>query len=412
MSTLKQITQDTLHFFAVLCVIFLPFSFHIFSWQTQLTQALFGRLTSVIAHQVLGISNLGNQIASDTIQMYVLVAVLAIGGLWVAIMAAFFGKWQIKRSQALAWARLILHYYLALLLLKYGFDKVFKVQFYLPEPNTLYTPLGQLSKDILFWSTMGLSYGYTIFAGVLEVLAGALILFRKTRTLGLLVAIGILGNVVAINFGFDISVKVYSLFLFFLALLLSSPQWMRLYQFLVLQHTTQLKPTPQVLASLPKPQKWRTVVKSLVVALLLTETLLPYIQAGNFNDDTYPRPLLHGAYEVVKVSLDQQSIPLQQSPIKRVFIHRRGFIIFQDGQAHMRDFRLQVDTTQQQLELTGYQQEQMRMGYHYHKTDSTLTLQYTEQGQAIKLTTKALNWRKLPAIQPQFHWSIDADLKK
>ena len=81
-------------------------------------------------------------------------------------------------------------------------------------------------------------------------------------------------------------------------------------------------------------------------------------------------------------------------------------------QANMRDFRLQVDTTQQQFQLTGYQQEQTRMRYHYSQTDSTLTLRYTEQGRAIKLTTKALNWRRLPAIQPQFHWSIDADLKK
>lgn len=412
MSTLKQITQDTLHFFAVFCVIFLPFPFHFFAWQTQLSQALFGRLTSVIAQQVLGISSLGNQIASDTLQMYVLVAVLAIVGLWVAVMAAFFRQWQPQRSQVLAWVRLILHYYLALLLLKYGVDKVFKVQFYLPEPNTLYTPLGQLSKDILFWSTMGLSYGYTVFAGALEVLAGTLILFRKTRTLGLLVAVGILGNVVAINFGFDISVKIYSLFLLFLALLLSSPQWMRLYQFLVLQHTTQLKLTPQVVATLPTPQKWRIIAKSLVVALLLAETLLPYIQAGNFNDDTYPRPALHGVYEVTKVSINQQNIPLQQSPIKRVFIHRRGFMIFENMQANMRDFRLQVDTAQQQLLLTGYQQEQTRMHYQYSQSDSTLTLRYTEQGQAIKLTTKALNWRKLPAIQSQFHWSIDADLKK
>jgi hypothetical protein len=259
---------------------------------------------------------------------------------------------------------------------------------------------------------MGLSYGYTVFAGALEVLAGALILFRKTRTLGLLVAVGILSNVVAINFGFDISVKVYSLFLLYLALLLLSPQWMGLYQFLVLQQSTQLKPLPPACASLPTPPKWRIIAKSLVVVLLLSETLLPYIQAGNFNDDTYPRPALHGAYEVTKVSINQQSIPLQQSPIKRVFIHRRGFIIFENMQANMRDFRLQVDTNQRQLQLTGYQQEQTRMHYRYSQNDSTLTLQYTEQGQAIKLTTKALNWRKLPAIQPQFHWSIDADLKR
>ena len=39
-------------------------------------------------------------------------------------------------------------WFLALQLLQYGFDKVFKHQFYLPEPNTLYTPLGLLPPDL------------------------------------------------------------------------------------------------------------------------------------------------------------------------------------------------------------------------------------------------------------------------
>ena len=50
----------------------------------------------------------------------------------------------------------------------YGVQKLLMQQFFTPEANTLYTPLGRLDKDILFWTTMGLSRGYNIFLGVVE----------------------------------------------------------------------------------------------------------------------------------------------------------------------------------------------------------------------------------------------------
>src|SRR5205085_9499653 len=106
-------------------------------------------------------------------------------------------------------------YYLCLQLLKYGVDKIFKNQFYLPEPNTLFTPAGMLDKDILYWSTMGTSYGYNIFLGSLEIAAALFILIKRTRLIGLLLSLGILINVTEVNFGFDISVKLFSLFLLF-----------------------------------------------------------------------------------------------------------------------------------------------------------------------------------------------------
>ena len=50
---------------------------------------------------------------------------------------------------------------------------------------------------------------------LLEILAAVLILIKRTRLMGLLLSLGILINVVAVNFGFDISVKLFSLFFFF-----------------------------------------------------------------------------------------------------------------------------------------------------------------------------------------------------
>ena len=402
----QQITQDTLYFFALACVIFIPFPFYIFPYQAVISQTLFGAITSFFGYYLFQVTSITAEMSSDSTHMYLLVFVLALLALIAAITASFFANWQRKRTNVLVVFRQVFCYYLALQLFKYGFDKVFKAQFYLPEPNTLFTPLGQLSKDILFWSTMGASYGYTVFGGVLEVFAGGLILFNKTRAVGLLIAIGILGNVVAINFGFDISVKIYSIFLLLLALLLLSPQFKRLFQFLVLQQNVRLK-VPSETMPVFFNKSIRLTAKTFVIGMILLETLYPYIASGNFNDDNFSRPYLHGAYEVIQIKVNNQPVPLPDSPVKRVFVHRRGFIILQNQQGQMQDFKLEVNQVKQQLLLTDYQLKQTNMAYTHHPKDSTLTLQYTKQRQRIQLQTKAINWRNLPTIKTQFHWRVD-----
>lgn len=406
MSKLQQTTQDTLYFFALICVIFIPFPFYIFPWQAAISQTLFGGITAFFARYIFRVTSITPEMSSDSTHMYLLVFVLALFALLFAIMVSFVTNWQRKRTDVLAVFRQIFCYYLALQMFKYGFDKVFKAQFYLPEPNTLFTPLGQLSKDILFWSTMGASYSYTVFGGVLEVIAGGLILFKNTRVPGLLIAIGILGNVIAINFGFDISVKIYSMFLLLLALLLLSPQFGRLYQFLILQQNVRLR-IPSEAMPVFFNQSIRLVAKIFIVGLLLFEALYPYIASGNFNDDTFPRPYLHGAYQVTQIKVNNQAMPLSDSPVKRVFVHRRGFLILQNQQDLMQDFKLEVDQVKHQLLLTDYQLKQTYMTYTYQPHDSTLTLQYTQPNQDIRLWAKALNWRSLPTIKTQFHWRID-----
>jgi hypothetical protein len=182
----------------------------------------------------------------------------------------------------------IIAYYLAFQMLYYGFNKVFKCQFFLPEPNILYTTVGETSKDLLFWTVMGSSYSYTVFGGCLELLAAILLLNKKTRLLGALVCVVIMSNVVAINFCFNISVKFYATFFLLLALLLITPYAKSLYYFFVRQEFIPTDIGEEIIAT--KKQKW---VKFIVIWVLLFEVLAPYVLANNFNDDLQERPPLH-----------------------------------------------------------------------------------------------------------------------
>ena len=116
-----------------------------------------------------------------------------------------------------------IRYYLALQMMVYGYNKLFKYQFYLPEPNTLFTTLGATYKDLLYWSTMGVSRSYTMFGGIMEIIAAVLLLFRRTYIVGGLLFISIMINVAAINFCFDVSVKLYTLFLLLLGIIIVLP---------------------------------------------------------------------------------------------------------------------------------------------------------------------------------------------
>ncbi|MGZ2870953.1 hypothetical protein, partial [Pseudomonas aeruginosa] len=71
------------------------------------------------------------------------------------------------------------------------------------------------------------------FGGALEVLAAALLWFRRTATLGALVAAAVLGNVVLLNLCYDVPVKQFALWLLLLSLVVLLPDLPRLFDLLV-----------------------------------------------------------------------------------------------------------------------------------------------------------------------------------
>ena len=135
------------------------------------------------------------------------------------------------------WLRILLRYTLALTLFSYGFAKIFPLQFRPTGFRQLVEPYGEFSPMGVLWSFMGASIAYTIFGGFSEALGGALLLFRRTTTFGALWSAVVLANVVALNFCYDVPVKLYSTNLLIMALFLLVPDFGRLLNVLVLNRT-------------------------------------------------------------------------------------------------------------------------------------------------------------------------------
>ncbi|MDR3679237.1 MAG: hypothetical protein P4L41_04660 [Flavipsychrobacter sp.] len=102
-----------------------------------------------------------------------------------------------------------------------------------PNQSQLLTPLGNFLPMRLMWVTLGYSTPYQIFTGVLEVMVGLLLLYRRTITLGVCLATGVFLNVVMLNLCYDIPVKLFSLNLLACCLLLLSYDLQRMIDFFI-----------------------------------------------------------------------------------------------------------------------------------------------------------------------------------
>lgn len=403
MKRIESFIYQTLILFSFLGIVFIPFSFQYLNIQSVIAKFLFQDLIVYTVTKMENITISNPEITSDSTTLYGLFFVLLFLSLIFTIVFSFLNFWKKHKNQINKVFQIVLTYYLACVMLKYGFDKIFKVQFYLPEPNTLYTPLGMLDKDILFWSTMGTSYSYNIFMGLMEVIPALMLFFNKTRILGLFILLGVLMNVVFINFGFDISVKLYSLFLLLICFLLLVPNFKKLIHFFISNEPTILSRFKG--SDIINSKSTRIAIKTLIIFFIFTESLFPYIRNQNFNNDNTIQNPLRGAYEVVKIEKNKTSKNSVNLKIKRIFIHRDNYFIFQYTDDTMEDFYLEINETRNQFTLTNYNGEKISLNYQFVENSKTLAIYSPELG--INIYSKSLPWKKLPLIQPLFHWTVD-----
>lgn len=348
------------------------------------------------------------QLLSDSTGLYIHMFMLLFYAAFASAVWGYIDRKRLNYDKIAYWFRVVVSYFLAIQLFAYGFNKIFKWQFFLPEPNTLYSTVGETSSDLLFWSALGTSWGYTVFGGIVECLAASLLLFKRTRLLGALLSAGIMVNIVAINFGFNISVKVLSSLFLLLSVIIIWPHIKRLHNFFILNKATENQTwTPSYHTKNKKRIYYG--LKTLLLVLIVADAFFMYVSTGNFNDDNAPRPTLHGAYNVIDfVKNGNQLEPSNQESWKRMFVHRRGYLITQTQDEQMHDYQLHVDTTQKLLQLTNYVDKSTSTLAYFEANDSTLVMQGVFFGDTLQMALRKLDWRNLPAIRSEFGFTIDS----
>ena len=140
------------------------------------------------------------------------------------------GKKRINYSKLYYWFSLYLRYVLAIIIFSYGIDKVIPVQMPAPDAVSMVIPYGHFSRFDVLWSFMGVSSGYMFFTGSLEIIAALLLFSRRTAVAGYLLTVGIMANVVALNWFYNVPVKLFSAQLLLYALFLLVPYLKNIFQ--------------------------------------------------------------------------------------------------------------------------------------------------------------------------------------
>jgi hypothetical protein len=209
------------------------------------------------------------------------------------------------------WLRLALRFYVASAALSYGIIKIFGLQMLFPTTSQLATPLGDLLPMRFSWLFIGYSMPYQVFSGVMETVAGVLLLFRRTVTAGLLLATGAFMNVVMINLSYDVPVKLYASHLLLACLYLLALDAMRLANLLVLN-----RPTPATRAWDPIwTKRWQIWGARVVWALVIWNNLLVpfkngYRRYSAMQTPPVGGPLKSGVYQVTRYVVNETAVPL------------------------------------------------------------------------------------------------------
>jgi hypothetical protein len=229
------------------------------------------------------------------VQLFLIVLFAAIGSLiWY-----FLDKNRANYKTLSFWNTTYLRYFLAITMLGYGFAKIFPAQFGVITNYNLYQQVGDMSPMRLLWIFMAYSTKYQFFAGFMECLAGALLLFRRTSLLGALISIGVMVNVFAMNMCFDVPVKIFSSMLVLIGVYLTAPDFQRLMNFFILQKPTE--GTPQYRPAFLEKKGYK-IGRIVLKTLLILGIVVPIVMEILEEDDAPEAPLsgFYGRYATAK----------------------------------------------------------------------------------------------------------------
>ncbi|NAS32239.1 hypothetical protein GTQ40_14735 [Flavobacteriaceae bacterium R38] len=304
------------------------------------------------------------------------------------------------------WLTTAIRYYVGLILINYGMAKVIQLQFSSPDLYRLIQPYGDSSPMALAWTFLGFSEGYNLFMGIAEVLAG-LLLFRRTQTLGAIITLMVAMNVMAINYFYDVPVKILSTHLVIMTLFLLSRDLKRVLLFLVTN-----KPVEQLsIIEQPKFKKGLNislkVIKGLIVFYAFGYGFFDSLSAKKIYGADAPKPDLYGVYEVTNLVINNDTITNYKSDRlwKYIIFEDEGVIRVDKMNKSRRFYSVEVDSKAQKIKFyPSRNNANDYFNFNYTKTDSTLVFDYIYKNDTISGQTKRLGKDDFLLTGRGFNW--------
>jgi hypothetical protein len=305
--------------------------------------------------------------------------------------------------------RIYLRFTLGLVMIRYGMYKVIPSQFTVETPlHRLVQPFGEASPMGLLWTFMGSSLAYNIFTGAAETLGGLLLIARRTTLLGALVCIGVLANVVMLNFTYDVPVKLFSSHLLLAAVVLAAPDLRRLADFFAFNRGTKPAEHPPLIARPTLGRAARALWTACFLGFLLFSVYESYRQAtdplfSNFG----PKPPFYGIWNVEELVVDGEVRPPLLTDPERwrywIFEYPEDLTLyFMKGR---KGYLMALDTGRKTLSLTDPKDPKLQHAFSYRQPASDLlAVEGTFEGRKVRARLRRADLSEFLLVSRGFHW--------
>lgn len=340
--------------------------------------------------------------SGDTTYDYVFILLLVyLSAILALVIAAVDNKRKNYRPLYL-FTIVLARYYIAFTMLVYGFAKVFEGQFPALQYYSLEKKFGDMSPMGVLWTFMETSRAYTFFGGLMEVIGGVLLLFRRTKTFGALFSMTVMINVAILNFTYDVPVKLFSTHVVLLCVFILSFEWQKLYNFFILHKKEVLDYN-----RLRVKKKWMQItlrsVKILIIAYLAySQFISPLL---NQQKDTVP---LEGAYTTRLFVLNTDTLPYAIHDSVR---WNKMYIAYREGINVIRKenefswYNNKLDTAQKTMLLHTYNDTSAAYAqFRYTVQNDTLLLQGHIKGDSTTILFTRKTKKDYPLLNRGFHW--------
>jgi len=210
------------------------------------------------------------------------------------------------------WIRVVVRYRAGIGIIGFGFTKLFPTQMPYPSLGLLNSNFGDFTTQKIYWLSVGVVPWYQVFGGVVEIVAGAMLFFRKTSTFGAILLAAALGDITFVNYAYDGGVHVYAFYFVLLGLFIAADDFPKLYNLLILERYT----VPfRVYPDFKKPWLRYTRITLKVLTFVIFFGVLTYTEIINFKYDPYKQPatagvkILRGNYRVSEFKINGVVIP-------------------------------------------------------------------------------------------------------
>lgn len=379
------------------------------SWNWLVIDA--GKYILHVPYEITVMPNGSGDTTWNWVQMFLISCVALVG----SIVWSVFDRRRNNYQALLYWFTVIVRYYLAFMLITYGLFKVFKSQFPAPNEYRLMETYGQSSPMGLAWTFLGFSKGFNYFMGFAEVIGGLLLFIRKTKTFGALFCMTVTGNIVAINYCFDVPVKIFSSMLFLMALFIAAPDIIRLIRFFILNRESRLKSYKPSFRS----KSWEIaflLINAIFICSVLYDQTHQAIRLRAEYGEGSPKSKLYGSYRVETYLKNAIVIPpllKDKTRWNKIILSEfdRGAIQMMDSS--LQDYTYHINADKSELRLNDRVSDQLEYTFKYLQVDNDhIEMKSEDPDGSIYLKLVRLDPTDYLLMKRGFHWINEHPLNR